>query len=365
MSITVSTEWLFFHLWKKHSEPHGVLIPDTVIYRWTQPMFQYSTSAEGHIVRRTKEHINLAELEERLTQAPSDIVSLTIYTNAKKEPSTRLFETAKPKVEETNVFEFQTTDTFRAALHNKGHRLTMIFQQFVYPRDSHLSTIRVDWSPFFSFVSKRTALKPVLNQKLSVHERIATFESWYCLTKEELTSHLLSSDLQRLCDNIASHIANVSVNNITVKKMVLYFRVDTRDNIQLLFASEIKLSSRHDLSLETIGNTENRLTLRKILFRDPSKAVVEETTGLKDDNRSYCRNCERLTFDLYPLQFRHILQATELGFVGKAETLMSPEFLKMRREVAKRKEERIKTEHRPRRDFSTPEEEVKFICDEL
>ncbi len=48
MKLSTSTEWLFFHLWKKNPETQnscpGVFIADTIIYRWAQPYFWYFTT---------------------------------------------------------------------------------------------------------------------------------------------------------------------------------------------------------------------------------------------------------------------------------------------------------------------------------
>jgi hypothetical protein len=38
MKLSTCTEWLFFHLWKKNPDTgqscYGVLLADTLIYRW-------------------------------------------------------------------------------------------------------------------------------------------------------------------------------------------------------------------------------------------------------------------------------------------------------------------------------------------
>lgn len=38
MKLSLSTEWLFFHLWKKNPDTNsscpGVFVADTIIYRW-------------------------------------------------------------------------------------------------------------------------------------------------------------------------------------------------------------------------------------------------------------------------------------------------------------------------------------------
>ena len=51
MKLSLSTEWLFFHLWKKNPDTNsscpGVFVADTIIYRWAQPYFWYFTAKDG------------------------------------------------------------------------------------------------------------------------------------------------------------------------------------------------------------------------------------------------------------------------------------------------------------------------------
>ena len=67
MSIYTYTEWLYFHLRKLEPSPNspaGVMIPDTVLFRWAQPFYWYFTSSDGRIRRKKKEKIDLKLLEE-------------------------------------------------------------------------------------------------------------------------------------------------------------------------------------------------------------------------------------------------------------------------------------------------------------
>ncbi|EGR31604.1 mitochondrial processing peptidase beta, putative [Ichthyophthirius multifiliis] len=70
MKLSTSTEWLYFHLWKKNPETQsscpGVFIPDTVIYRWAQPYYWYFTNRNGQLIRKTKERIENQHLKEEV-----------------------------------------------------------------------------------------------------------------------------------------------------------------------------------------------------------------------------------------------------------------------------------------------------------
>ena len=78
MKLSTSTEWLLFHLWKSNPDTGqscpGVIIPDTIIYRfwvnfrWAQPYFWYYTSNDGKIVRKTKDRISIDNISSTFNQ---------------------------------------------------------------------------------------------------------------------------------------------------------------------------------------------------------------------------------------------------------------------------------------------------------
>ena len=75
------TEWLFFHIWKKspidEKSCTGIMIPDTVIYRWAQPYFWYFTNNKHRVMRKKKDRIQLKQIEEvfKLGISKSNIVA--------------------------------------------------------------------------------------------------------------------------------------------------------------------------------------------------------------------------------------------------------------------------------------------------
>lgn len=84
MSIFTYTEWLYFHLRKLEpcpNSPAGVLIPDTVLFRWAQPFYWYFTSPAGRIRRKKKEKIDLKQLEDAFLakRSRSGLVCCILY----------------------------------------------------------------------------------------------------------------------------------------------------------------------------------------------------------------------------------------------------------------------------------------------
>jgi len=69
------TEWLFWHLWTKHSTnpvyQTGVLIPQTVFFKWNKPTAWYGSkenTRELEVVRRNLEHTTEQDLFDSFTR---------------------------------------------------------------------------------------------------------------------------------------------------------------------------------------------------------------------------------------------------------------------------------------------------------
>lgn len=86
MKLSTSTEWLFFHLWKKNPDMEiscpGVFVVDTVIYRWAQPYFWYCTNTDGEITRKTKDRILIDNVYNVFVNNP-DCEVISLYLTSK------------------------------------------------------------------------------------------------------------------------------------------------------------------------------------------------------------------------------------------------------------------------------------------
>lgn len=62
MKVSILTEWLFYHIWKKNPRTKascpGILVPHTIIFRWGSPLFWYFCSPDGEIRRKGKNKIS-------------------------------------------------------------------------------------------------------------------------------------------------------------------------------------------------------------------------------------------------------------------------------------------------------------------
>ena len=88
-SLSNYTEWLLFHLWKKTgsdtlgspSKNIGLLVTNTVIYRWSQPSCWFFTSPDGTLKRKKKEKINSETIDTVMCshKSKSGILATALY----------------------------------------------------------------------------------------------------------------------------------------------------------------------------------------------------------------------------------------------------------------------------------------------
>ena len=94
MELSNRTEWLFFHLWRKNpktKEPcQGVLIPDTIFFRWAKQHAWYKTvPGRRRLVRIISEKIRLDQVYKEMTAAQSVIGVSSVYHYGEMAPQKR------------------------------------------------------------------------------------------------------------------------------------------------------------------------------------------------------------------------------------------------------------------------------------
>jgi len=43
---------------------------------------------------------------------------------------------------------------------------------------------------------------------------------------DPLRGYIIPSQIKKMCNSISSHVQNISKNNVSVRKMILYFKID-------------------------------------------------------------------------------------------------------------------------------------------
>ena len=101
--------------------------------------------------------------------------------------------------------------------------------------------------------SPLTAPSPALSQvnnkhlpdrRYGLYERACTYEGpEFYSNAAPLRGAVLPSRIQNICENVVSHIAEVSFQKNRISRAVLNFKVDARDRVWLLWSSSIRLAS--------------------------------------------------------------------------------------------------------------------------
>ena len=102
--------------------------------------------------------------------------------------------------------------------------------------------MRSIWSPKVCLLERRVNLKHLQDQRYGLYERAITYEGpEYYSAAAPLRGSVLPSQVQRTCENVVSHVAEVSYQKLRIRRMVLNFKVDARDRLWLLWSSSIRL----------------------------------------------------------------------------------------------------------------------------
>lgn len=129
------------------------------------------------------------------------------------------------------------------------------------------ATIRAVWSPKVCLMERRVNLRRLYGRRYSLYERAVTYEGTELDSSTgglRLRSHpdpllyadlcpfsaaaapvkgtILPAEVQRLCETVVQHVAEVSFQKYQISRMVLYFRVDANDRVWLLYCSSMRLA---------------------------------------------------------------------------------------------------------------------------
>lgn len=121
----------------------------------------------------------------------------------------------------------------------------------------------------------------------------------------------IASELQRICDTVVSHIAEVTFHEAVITRCVLHFKVDSRDQAWLLYSTSIRLSSSpptQSLNMENVLHVPNEI----ILMSTPSHTRDEDSRAPAKLQES-CVGCDSLALSaqLYPVTYKVIIDYYE------------------------------------------------------
>jgi hypothetical protein len=245
---------LFHYLWNKNQFKKScplVHVPDTVVYKYRQPAYWYFTSRDpaGGIKMKNKQNLGNVRVEESLCNKPSASTNEVVayYISSEQTPAGTV----------TTIEHFDSAG-LRDFLYNHEKENNGILQRFVDSKGTSNTIFRAIWSPNVFHVERRTNVLDLSDRKLSLHQRVVTFEGDEHFSDPlTVTDTLFGSQVQRICESMVDHCSlhlHAQGSAAHVSRMVLHFKVDDNSRVWFLWCSSVRLSP-DDIQLNTIRDS--------------------------------------------------------------------------------------------------------------
>lgn len=283
---------------------HGIRIPDTVVFEHNFPRGWYTTDMKANeVVRKQGKELDSNTIEQGFTQdlSPSCPIAASYLCTTEMEAEKGEEGGVNTLVE---VFNKDTLGTFLA----RKTKPEGILQRFILPKGYQNSVIKAVWSPRVCMVQRRTNKYRIFDRKRAECDPFATtvtYDGPTFLSEEGSVSGNIAVEVKRLCGNIVQHFYYTEHKYIT--RMVLYFKVDQKDRLWLLWCGSLRVSDRDTPSEMPVNLITN--------FAEPSGAgsAFDEESLLRAADAAYLR----LTND--EMFYETYMKAMEQEDTAKAE----------------------------------------------
>jgi hypothetical protein len=227
-------ENLFYYLWCKDELDHGpaINIPDTIIYKYRQPAFWYFTAKDGTVKRKNKGNLVNVRIEEAFTRKAtgSDIIAYYISTGSEDGEN------------QNTTIEYFNKETFHDFLYNREKVNNGIVQKFIEPKGVSNTMTRSIWSPKVCLVERRINIRNLQDRRFGMYERAVTYEgAEFNSSPAPVRGSILPSQIQRLCETMVEHVAEVSFQKYKISRLVSNFKIDSQDRVWFLWSSSLRL----------------------------------------------------------------------------------------------------------------------------
>jgi len=302
-------ERFFHYLWCKDELNFGihVWLPDTIVYRLGRPVAWYFTGVDGSIKRKHKRNLLNARIEEAMTKRviASDAVAYFITMPITKEirgasggdqVEEEVLPQSKAEAEAgaESVIEYFDKDALHSFLYSRPKEAHGILQRFVEPKGTLNAVVRAIWSPKICLLERRVNKRQLHDPRFGLYEKCITYEGpAHHSVAAPLRGSVLPSQLQRICENVVSHFAEVSYQAFRVCRMVLNFKVDARDKIWVLWSSSLRTEG----TIPTAASPPQAKTMEiGAMLRVPDHVLLDETVQhgpLRRRVPTRCISCSR------------------------------------------------------------------------
>lgn len=309
------SEELFRLLWSKDELNFGpsVNIPDTIVYKFGQPHTWYFTALSGRIKRKNRQNLLSEKIEEVFNKHVMGYDVIAYFINVPIESENRSIELSPVTIE---YFDRAALNDF---LYKRKKVMNGILQRFIEPKTTRNEMIRAIWSPKVCLLERAENVHQLHDHRYGLYERCVIYEGpEYYVTSAPLRGPVLSGQIQKLCEAIVSHISEVTYGQKQISRIVLNFKVDSRDKVWFMYSTSIRcidmlnqqMNVNDSSRLErTLVNIDSVISLSSDIHLNP-KISYDKIVPKK---KIRCLSCTNETLDdmRYPVSYKIIIKHYE------------------------------------------------------
>lgn len=316
-------EEFFNLLWAKDELNFGpsINIPDTIFFKYGQPVAWYFTSTQGRIKKKNRANLLNARIEEAFNKyvLGYDVVGMFIHTPIDVDPETGVIP--------PSTIEYLDRKGLNDFLYKNDKEVHGALQRFIEPKGTKNEIVRAIWSPKVCLLERAENIHNLHDHRYGLYERCITYDGpeYYC-TSAPLRGPVLAGQLQKICESVIAHISEVTYGQHQISRLVVNFKVDSRDKIWLLYTTSIRCSesaldfnASKSAKLErSLVNIDGVITLPTSVNLNPNRSY--DKIALQQ-GRIRCISCANETLQnlRYPITYKSIVKHYEhlLHLVGE------------------------------------------------
>jgi len=246
---------VFEYLWSKDPTTSsrlvvpGLVVPDTIVYKYQQPAYWYFLGNDGMLKRKHRANVSNDKIYEAFTRAlpppsadgdtgphpdSSAVAAVYVYNKSVKDEQ-------GGKSRTVTQIEHLTKDELRAFLFSREKLHDGILQQFVRPKGGRNSVLSVVWTPELLVAEQHINAFPIDCRRLSLYERLVTFEGEpFSANAVPIKSALLINRLHAACSAVVRHTAACSAGKVTMTCFSCHFKLDAAGRLWFLWCSSLR-----------------------------------------------------------------------------------------------------------------------------
>ena len=271
----------------------GVLIPDTIVYDHNFPRGWYTSDLKNkEITKRQGKELDADSITRGFSKPPNPSLNVVASYMCSYEEDDKV----TGETQMVTSVEFFNEDTLKEFVGRKTKR-EGILQRFLAPKGLRNSVIQAVWSPRVCIVQRRTncgSIKDKLQCERDPYPVAVTYEGPTHFSEQGECAPHTSEKVERVCNNILHHFLAIERKYIT--RIVLYFKVDERDQLWLLFCGSLRVSDRDAPSMMPL-NLAPKFSSPSLENGGVSGTSEKEEEALFDaDTRHYEMTNDRLFY---------------------------------------------------------------------